>query len=201
MSTCRVLHRLYYCNSRNKIAHTGYFWAYYLEKFPNSEIDKVIMGKKAFLLMSFWQKRVCQMALCSSLLWGEGRVPFKSFLRVQIKQVSMYMPAVHKLNAIDVIIKSDDMFIMRSIPKFSENSIAAITNAEDLYDTLCAWCGNVFFWHLHSNYITVPFYQTCLTKVPICYILHWTLKYVKLYRVGNLLFILFINNDTTLMII
>lgn len=78
------------------------------------------------------------MALCSSLLWGEGRVPFKSFLRVQIKQLSMYMPAVHKLNAIDVIIKSDDMFIMRSIPKFSENSIAAITNAEDLYDTLCA---------------------------------------------------------------
>ena len=77
------------------------------------------------------------MALCSSLLWG-GRVPFKSFLRVQIKQVSMYMPAVHELNAIDVIIKSDDMFIMRSIPKFSENSIAAITNAEDLYDTLCA---------------------------------------------------------------
>ena len=52
------------------------------------------------------------MALCSSLLWGEGRVPFKSFLRVQIKQVSMYMPAVHKLNAIDVIIKSDNMFIM-----------------------------------------------------------------------------------------
>ena len=50
----------------------------------------------------------------------------------------MYMPVVHELNAIDVIIKSDDMFIMRSIPKFSENSIAAITNAEDLYDTLCA---------------------------------------------------------------
>ena len=50
----------------------------------------------------------------------------------------MYIPAVHELNAIDVIIKSDDMFIMRSTPKCSENSITAITNAQDLYDTLCA---------------------------------------------------------------